>query len=92
MAYSGLRDSAALISEWVEDEDTVVYLKLFTILYADDTVIFAESMSELQAALHGMHHHCNIWKLGINIQKTTVLFMEVRQVKYQGTEFQAWSP
>ena len=38
LAYSGLRDSAALISEWVEDEDTVVYLKLFTILYADDTV------------------------------------------------------
>ena len=67
LAYSGLRDSAALISEWVEDEDTVVYLKLFTILYADDTVIFAESRSEPQAALHGMHHYCNIWKLGINV-------------------------
>ena len=71
MAYSGLRDSAALISEWVEDEDTVVYWKLFTILYADDTVIFARS--ELQAAMHGMHHYCNIWKLGINVQKTKVV-------------------
>ena len=39
MAYNGLSSSCNLIQEWVQDEDTIVYLKLFTILYADDTVI-----------------------------------------------------
>ena len=47
-----------------------MYLKLFTILYADDTVILAESRPEPQATLYGMHHYCNrsryICKLGIN--------------------------
>ena len=31
-AYNGLFSSSHLIEEWVQDEDTVVYLKLFTIL------------------------------------------------------------
>ena len=72
-AYNGLSSSSRLIQDTVQDEDTVVYLKLFTILYADDTVIFAESRDELQAALHGMNHYCNIWKLDINAQKTKVV-------------------
>ena len=54
--------SSHLIEEWVQDEDTVVYLKLFTILYADDTVIMAESRDELQA-----------WKLDINVQNTKIV-------------------
>ena len=57
----------------VQDEDTVIYLKLFTILYADDTVIFAESRQELQTAFHGMHHFCTLWKLDINSDKTKVV-------------------
>ena len=72
-AYNGLQNSCKLIQDWVQDEDTIVYLKLFTILYADDTVIFAESRSELQAALHGMQHYCNLWKLRINTDKTKVV-------------------
>ena len=64
MAYNGL--SCSLIQELVQDEDTIVYLKLLTILYADDTVIFAESRVELQAALYGMMHYCRLWKLDIN--------------------------
>ena len=56
--YNGVSSSCNLIQEWVQDEDTIVYLKLFTILYADDTVIFAESRVELQAALYDMMHNC----------------------------------
>ena len=33
----------------------------------------AESRDELQAALHGMYHYCNLWKLDINVQKTKVV-------------------
>ena len=43
-AYNGLQSSCNLIQKWVHDEDTVVFLKLFTILYADDTLIFAVSI------------------------------------------------
>ena len=72
-AYNGLWSSFKLVENYVQDDDTVVYLKLFAILYADDTVIFAESRDELQAALNGMLHYCNIWKLEINSQKTKVV-------------------
>ena len=72
-AYNGLQTSCNLIQKWVQDEDTVVFLKLFTILYADDTVIFAESRPELQAALHGMMHYCNLWKMSVNSKKTKVV-------------------
>ena len=82
-AYNGLSESCALIEDVVQDEDTVVYLKLFTILYADDTVIFAESRPELQAALNGMLHYCNSWKLGINNDKTKVVIFGSRPGKHE---------
>ena len=72
-AYNGLSSSFNLIQDWVQDEDTLVFLKLFTILYADDTVVFAESRAELQAAMHGMLHYCIMWKLDINVQKAKVV-------------------
>ena len=73
-AYTGLWSLFnKLVENFVQNEDTVVYLKLFAILYADDTVIFAESRDELQAALNGMLDYCNIWKLEINYQKTKVV-------------------
>ncbi len=65
--------SCNLIQEYVQDDDTIVYLKLFSLLYADDTIILAESRCELQAALNGMSHYCNIWKLEVNAQKTKVV-------------------
>ena len=75
-AYNGLFSPGSII------QDTVVYLKLLAILYADDTVIFSESRDELQAVLYCMKcctvlyemllHYCNLWKLDINAQKTNV--------------------
>jgi hypothetical protein len=45
-------------------------LKLFIILYADDTVILSESESDLQAQLDAFHEYCLTWKLKVNIDKT----------------------
>jgi hypothetical protein len=50
-----------------------VYMKLFLLLYADDTVIFAESQQELQQILKLFEHYCNIWKLKVNISKTKIV-------------------
>ena len=42
-----------------------VYFKLYILLYADDTVILADSAVELQSALNTMFYAVNlgIWKL-----------------------------
>jgi hypothetical protein len=48
-------------------------MKLFLLLYADDTVIFAESQQELQQILKLFEHYCNIWKLKVNIWKTKIV-------------------
>ena len=50
-AYNGLSMACNLVQDFVQDEDTIVYLKLFALLYADDTIILAESKHDLQAAL-----------------------------------------
>ena len=43
------------------------------LLYADDTVILAESAAELQASLNAMYLYCQTWKLQVNIFKTKVV-------------------
>ena len=53
-AYNGLQISCNLIQKWVHDEDTIVFLKLFIILHADDVVIFAESRPEFQAEFQSL--------------------------------------
>ena len=50
-----------------------IYLKLFIILYADDTVILSESESDLQAQLDAFHEYCLTWKLKVNIDKTKIV-------------------
>jgi hypothetical protein len=38
-------------------------LFLYLLLYADDTVIFAETAAEFQSALNAMYLYCETWKL-----------------------------
>ena len=58
----------------VELEDNIFnYLKIFVLLYADDTVILSESSSDLQEALDLYASYCRIWKLEINNTKTKVV-------------------
>ena len=71
----------------VELEDNVFnYLKIFVLLYADDTVILSESSSELQEALDFYASYCRIWKLEINNTKTkVVVFSKGRMPNYNFT-------
>ena len=48
-------------------------MKLFIILYADDTVILSESESDLQAQLDAFHEYCLTWKLKVNIDETKIV-------------------
>ena len=47
-------------------------LKLFVLLYADDTVIMAESREDLQARLNIFGEYCQKWKLKVNVEKTKI--------------------
>jgi hypothetical protein len=46
---------------------------MILLLYADDTVIFAESPGELQAGLNAMYLYCQTWNLQVNAAKTNVV-------------------
>ena len=50
-----------------------VYLKIFCLLYADDTLILAESAIQLEKALEGLNTYCKKWALNVNVEKTKVI-------------------
>ena len=50
-----------------------LYLKLFIILYADDTVIMEESAADLQKQLDSFSDYCDIWRLKVNVEKSKIV-------------------
>ena len=48
-------------------------LSLFLIMYADDTVLFSESISGLQNLLDNVHLYCNEWDIKVNVNKTKIV-------------------
>lgn len=67
----------------VSDDCLTKYLKLFMLLYADDTVIVSETEQDLQQALNLYEQYCDLWKLSLNTSKTKILvFSKGRQKQY----------
>ena len=58
--YDGLHDITGAIHLLCDNDDIEVYFKLYLLLYADDTVILAESKEQLQAALNSMYLYCRV--------------------------------
>jgi hypothetical protein len=46
---------------------------MLVILYADDTVLFADSAVEMQIQLDNFSEYCSLWKLNVNSSKTKVV-------------------
>ena len=64
------------------------YVQLFCLLYADDTILLAESDVELQKALDGLYLYCNKWSLNVNIEKTKVIIFSKGKIrKYNPFKF-----
>ena len=70
--FEGLENFSRCTFDCLSDDDLEVYLRLYLLLYADDTVILAESHDDLQHALNAMLEYCNIWDLKVNPTKTKV--------------------
>ena len=49
------------------------YLKIFILLFADDTVLFSHNKVDLQNMLNAFETYCDDWKLTVNISKTKIL-------------------
>ena len=50
-----------------------MFLKLYALLYADDTIVLAESADDLQKALNSLHNYCNLWHIKVNASKTKIV-------------------
>ena len=87
-SYNGLSYLHDLILEKLETDDTVMFFRLFLLLYADDTILLAETGQELQAALNALGHYCKIWKLKVNVSKSKVMvFNKKLKVESIGSNF-----
>ena len=71
-AYNGLNNVSDMAHILLSNEDIEVYFKLYILLNAEDTVIFAESAEKLQAALNAMFLYCKSWDLAVNPSKTKI--------------------
>ena len=68
--------------------DVETSLKLFFLLYADDTIVMAESEAELQSALDAVHEYCNKMSLTVNTMKSKiVIFSRGKVRKYRDFTF-----
>jgi hypothetical protein len=52
-----------------DEKQCLLYLKLFILLYVDDTVIVLESAEGLQHALNEFHSYCILWKIHVNVDR-----------------------
>ena len=64
-----LKDEIAVGSHGIDIEA----VKLFVLLFADDLVIFAETVIELQRLINRLIEYCNRWHVNVNINKTMVI-------------------
>ena len=55
------------------ENDWQIYVKLFIILYAEDTVLLAESVAELHSELNYFYEYCEKWNLKVNTNKSKVM-------------------
>ena len=74
-AYNGLNDISEISKILLSDDEIEVLFKLYILIYADDTDIFAESKEEWQSALTAMYLYCKSWGSEVNPTKTkTTIF------------------
>jgi hypothetical protein len=75
---NGLND---LSNDIRNHNDLSMYLKLNILLYADDTVLLAETEMELQEALNAMENYCKINKLYVNVEKSKVVVFSKGKIR-----------
>ena len=79
--YDGLSFFNNEANRVLSDDDVEFFIKMYVLLYADDTVVLAESPKELQCALDSVYDYCKLWHLTVNTTKTKVVIFSKGKVK-----------
>lgn len=80
-AFNGIGKFSEFINENLSEGELEIYLKLYVLLYADDTVIMAESPDELQSSLDRMSDYCVTNNLKVNSRKTKVMIVSRGKIR-----------
>ena len=59
------------------------FINMYVLLYADDTLVLAETPEELQLAMSEIAVYCDKWELDINVTKTKVIIFSKGKIKKQ---------
>jgi hypothetical protein len=65
-----------------DETELEIYLKICVMLYADDTILLAESAEDIQVQLNAFGEYCDNWKMKVNVNKTKIMvfgFGKLRQ-------------
>ena len=79
--YKGLDGISQEANRYLCDDDIEVFLRLYVLLYADDTIVMAETPNDLQDALNAVHEYCSTWKLTVNTSKTKIVIFSRGKVR-----------
>ena len=79
--YDGLKTIAGDVNLFLSDEDTEYFLKICVFLYADDTIVLAETADELQQALNAVYDYCEMWQLTVITEKTKVVIFQEQKFR-----------
>ena len=63
------------------NNDDIVLMKLFVLLYADDTIVLAENETDLQLALYSVYNYCVKYNLTVNTSKTKMIVFSRGKVR-----------
>lgn len=58
-----------------------IFMKVFLLLYADDTLLFSETLDGMQNTLNIFDDYCKLWKLEVNTEKTKVVVFSKRKFR-----------
>ena len=83
--FKGLQDLTNVFNQIFNNNELDSYLKLYTLLYADDTVILAENEEELQKGLRALEVYFELWQLEVNLDKTKIMIFSRGKISKFGT-------
>ena len=75
-----LNSNCASVNINMPENNVDSYLKLFTILYADDTVVFGTDPESFQNNINAFYEYSKLWKLNVNLDKTKILIFGVQDI------------
>ena len=70
------------------ETESETYLKILILLYADDTVLLAESQEQLQQTIYyNFKSYCDQWNLKVNLTKTKIIVFGTNKSKQFSFKF-----